>query len=79
LPPGIFAQWQEEGVIFDSVQRDWLWPGFVFELKLHPPLTTLKSGRVRSIPNRGGTKALDRSAARRENATPSAALAPSPS
>lgn len=43
LPPGIFAQWQDEGVVFDSVQRDWLHPGFVFEFKSHPPLTTLPS------------------------------------
>ena len=37
--------WREEGVEYDFVRRDWLDENLVFELKSHPPLTSLASFR----------------------------------
>jgi 16S rRNA (cytosine967-C5)-methyltransferase len=56
-PPKIFARvnrlkteagallekWRDENVEYDFVRRDWLGENLVFELKSHPPLTSLES------------------------------------
>jgi len=39
----LLETWRAEGVDYDFVRRDWLAENLVFELKSHPPLTTLKS------------------------------------
>jgi 16S rRNA (cytosine967-C5)-methyltransferase len=58
-PPKIFARvnrlkteagallekWRDENVEYDFVRRDWLEENLVFELKSHPPLTSLESFR----------------------------------
>ena len=35
--------WRDEGVDYDFFSRDWTGDGLMFELKSHPPLTTLES------------------------------------
>jgi len=35
--------WRDEGVEYDFVRRDWLEENLVFELKSHPPLSSLAS------------------------------------
>ena len=35
--------WRDEGVDYDFFSRDWTGDGLIFELKSHPPLTTLES------------------------------------
>ena len=37
--------WRDEGVEYDFVRRDWLEENLVFELKSHPPLSSLASFR----------------------------------
>ena len=39
----LIEQWREENVDYDFLTRDWIGENLVFELKSHPPLTTLKS------------------------------------
>jgi len=39
------TQWRAENVEYDFVRRDWLEENLVFELKSHPPLTSLESFR----------------------------------
>ena len=39
----LLEQWRHEDVEYDFVQRDWLEENLVFELKSHPPLTSLPS------------------------------------
>ena len=41
----LLARWREENVEYDFVRRDWLEANLVFELKSHPPLTSLDSFR----------------------------------
>jgi len=41
----LLAHWREENVEYDFVRRDWLEENLVFELKSHPPLTSLASFR----------------------------------
>jgi len=41
----LVAQWRDEGVDYDFLTRDWTGENLVFELRSHPPLTTLKSFR----------------------------------
>ena len=41
--PTLLELWREEGVEAKPVTRDWLPENLVFELKSHPPLSTLKS------------------------------------
>ena len=41
----LLAQWRGEGVDYDFLTRDWTGESMVFELKSHPPLTTLESFR----------------------------------
>jgi 16S rRNA (cytosine967-C5)-methyltransferase len=43
LNESVLEQWLNEKVDYDLVLRDWFASGLVFELKSHPPLTTLKS------------------------------------
>jgi 16S rRNA (cytosine967-C5)-methyltransferase len=39
----LVEKWREENVEYDFVRRDWLEGNLVFELKSHPPLTSLAS------------------------------------
>jgi len=39
----LLEQWRDEDVEYDFVRRDWLEENLVFELKSHPPLTSLPS------------------------------------
>jgi 16S rRNA (cytosine967-C5)-methyltransferase len=39
----LLARWRDENVDYDFVRRDWFEENLVFELKSHPPLTSLKS------------------------------------
>lgn len=39
----LLPRWREEGVDYDFVRREWLPENLVFELKSHPPLTSLPS------------------------------------
>ena len=41
----LVEKWREENVDYDFVTRDWTGENLVFELKSHPPLTTLESFR----------------------------------
>jgi 16S rRNA (cytosine967-C5)-methyltransferase len=41
----LLTQWRDENVEYDFVQRDWLEENLVFELKSHPPLSSLVSFR----------------------------------
>ncbi len=41
----LVEQWRGEGVDYDFLTRDWTGENLVFELKSHPPLTTLESFR----------------------------------
>jgi 16S rRNA (cytosine967-C5)-methyltransferase len=41
----LLTRWRDENVEYDFVRRDWLAENLVFELKSHPPLTTLESFR----------------------------------
>ncbi len=41
----LLEQWRAENVEYDFVTRDWISANLVFELKAHPPLTTLESFR----------------------------------
>jgi 16S rRNA (cytosine967-C5)-methyltransferase len=41
----LLVRWREENVEYDFVRRDWLEENLVFELKSHPPLTSLESFR----------------------------------
>jgi 16S rRNA (cytosine967-C5)-methyltransferase len=41
----LLARWRDEGVEYDFVRRDWLEENLVFELKSHPPLSSLASFR----------------------------------
>ncbi len=39
----LLEQWRSEGIEYDFVRRDWFEENLVFELKSHPPLSTLPS------------------------------------
>jgi 16S rRNA (cytosine967-C5)-methyltransferase len=39
----LLTQWRDENVDYDFVRRDWFEENLVFELKSHPPLSTLVS------------------------------------
>jgi 16S rRNA (cytosine967-C5)-methyltransferase len=41
----LLTRWRDEGVEYDFVRRDWLEENLVFELKSHPPLSSLASFR----------------------------------
>ncbi|MGA2787787.1 MAG: 16S rRNA (cytosine(967)-C(5))-methyltransferase RsmB [Verrucomicrobiota bacterium] len=41
----LLARWRDENVEYDFVRRDWLEENLVFELKSHPPLSSLASFR----------------------------------
>lgn len=41
----LVEQWRDESVDYDFLTRDWTGENLVFELKAHPPLTTLESFR----------------------------------
>ena len=41
----LVEQWRDENVDYDFLTRDWTGENLVFELKSHPPLTTLESFR----------------------------------
>jgi 16S rRNA (cytosine967-C5)-methyltransferase len=41
----LLTRWRDENVEYDFVRRDWLEENLVFELKLHPPLSSLASFR----------------------------------
>jgi 16S rRNA (cytosine967-C5)-methyltransferase len=41
----LLARWRDEGVEYDFVRRDWLEENLVFEIKSHPPLSSLASFR----------------------------------
>jgi 16S rRNA (cytosine967-C5)-methyltransferase len=41
----LLARWRDENVEYDFVRRDWFEENLVFELKSHPPLTSLESFR----------------------------------
>jgi 16S rRNA (cytosine967-C5)-methyltransferase len=41
----LLAHWRDENVEYDFVRRDWFEENLVFELKSHPPLTSLESFR----------------------------------
>ena len=43
--PALLEKWRDENVEYDFVRRDWLEENLVFELKAHPPLTSLVSFR----------------------------------
>jgi 16S rRNA (cytosine967-C5)-methyltransferase len=46
IEPGkLIEKWRDENVEYDFVRRDWLGENLVFELKSHPPLTSLASFR----------------------------------
>jgi len=73
----LLEQWRDEDVEYDFVRRDWLEENLVFELKSHPPLTSLPSFRkgffyvqdpstllpVRELDPRAGENILDLCAA----------------
>lgn len=42
----LVEQWRDENVDYDFLTRDWTGENLVFELKSHPPLTTLESFRL---------------------------------
>ncbi len=39
----LLTQWRDENVEYDFVRRDWIEENLAFELKAHPPLTSLPS------------------------------------
>ena len=39
----LLEKWRDENVEYDFVRRDWLEENLIFELKSHPPLTSLES------------------------------------
>jgi 16S rRNA (cytosine967-C5)-methyltransferase len=41
----LLTRWRDEGVEYDFVRRDWLEENLVFEMKSHPPLSSLASFR----------------------------------
>ena len=41
----LLARWRDENVEYDFVRRDWLEENLVFEMKSHPPLSSLASFR----------------------------------
>ncbi|HZL13096.1 MAG TPA: 16S rRNA (cytosine(967)-C(5))-methyltransferase RsmB [Verrucomicrobiae bacterium] len=41
----LLEKWRDENVEYDFVRRDWLEENLIFELKSHPPLTSLESFR----------------------------------
>ena len=41
----LLTRWREENVEYDFVRRDWLEENLVFEMKSHPPLSSLASFR----------------------------------